>query len=147
MVTAIASAERVAVPLNTRCSIRWEMPPRSSGSTREPVSTQMPTATDRTCGIASVTIRTPFGSSVLRQVTGEPLRTSGARSLGAALGGDDRELLALGHRGLVPQRGLPREPDLPVGVDLDDLDRDHVPVRQHVGDGADARLRDLGDVE
>ena len=66
MARAMASAERVAVPLKTRCSMRCEMPPRSSGSTREPVSTQTPTATDRTCGIASVTRRMPFGRTLFR---------------------------------------------------------------------------------
>ncbi len=66
MVRAIASALRVAVPLKTRCSIRWEMPPGSADSSREPVSIQMPTATERTCGIRSVTIRIPFGRTLFR---------------------------------------------------------------------------------
>ena len=66
MARAMSSADRVSVPLNTRCSIRWEIPPRSSGSILEPVSTQMPTATERTQGSDSVTTRTPFGSTVLR---------------------------------------------------------------------------------
>ena len=66
MARAIVSAERVAVPLKTRCSMRWEIPPRSSGSTREPVSTHTPTATERTCGIDSVTRRMPLGRTALR---------------------------------------------------------------------------------
>ena len=66
IVRAMASALRVAVPLKTRCSIRWEMPPRGSGSWREPVSTHTPTATERTCGIRSVRMRMPFGRTLLR---------------------------------------------------------------------------------
>ncbi len=66
MARAMSWAERVAVPLKTRCSIRWEMPPRASGSAREPVSTQIPTATERTCGMVSVTRRTPLGRALLR---------------------------------------------------------------------------------
>jgi len=66
MTRAISWALRVAVPLKTRCSIRWEMPPRSAASLREPVSTQMPTATERTCSIRSVTTRIPLGSTLFR---------------------------------------------------------------------------------
>ncbi|OGL15434.1 MAG: hypothetical protein A3F92_13685 [Candidatus Rokubacteria bacterium RIFCSPLOWO2_12_FULL_71_22] len=66
MVRAMSAALRVAVPLNTRCSIRWDMPPRLSGSWREPVSTQTPTATDRTCSIRSVTTRMPFARTLFR---------------------------------------------------------------------------------
>src|SRR5262245_7640261 len=140
MAPAICAAERVVVPLNTRCSIRWEMPPRSSGSTREPVSTQMPTATERTCGIASVTMRMPFGSRSLRQVTRGTRSRSGTRP-----GRGDRELFAVRHGGLVSQRALPRQADLAVRIDLDDLDRDCVALGEHVGHGADPILGDLGD--
>src|SRR5207248_4498289 len=120
MARAMSSAERVVVPLKTRCSIRWEIPPRPSGSTREPVSTQIPTATERTCGIVSVTSRMPLGSRSLRWATRAALSASSGG------GGRDRELLPLGHGGLVAQRGLPGEPDLAVAVDLDDLHRDGV---------------------
>jgi len=44
-------------------------PPSGSGSSREPVSTQMPTATERTCGIVSVTRRMPLGSALFRYAT------------------------------------------------------------------------------
>ena len=138
MARAISSAERVAVPLKTRCSIRWEMPPRSSGSTREPVSTQMPTATERTCGIASVTSRMPFGQHALAVAL---------RHYGAPRARGDLELLLLGERGLIAQRRLAREPHLAVAVDLDDLDRHDVALGEHVAHGADAVLRDLRDVE
>jgi hypothetical protein len=49
------------VPLNTMCSMKWEMPATSGVSSREPVPIQTPTETLRTCGICSVTTRTPFG--------------------------------------------------------------------------------------
>src|SRR5437867_4256864 len=57
----MASAVRVWVPLKTRCSMRWDMPTRPSGSCREPASTHTPTATDRTCSICSVPTRMPLG--------------------------------------------------------------------------------------
>src|SRR5438132_101730 len=60
------SALRVAVPLNTRCSIRWDIPPRFSDSWREPVSTQTPTATERTCSMRSVTTRMPLARKPFR---------------------------------------------------------------------------------
>src|SRR5262249_9149507 len=105
--------------------MRWEMPPLLSASTRDPVSTQIPTATDRTCGMASVTTRMPFGSTSFRCVTSGVLRS------GAGGGrGRDRELLALGDRGLLPQRALAREPDLAVWIDLDHPPRPHVPLPQ-----------------
>src|SRR5262245_25783866 len=136
MARAMSSALRVAVPLNTRCSIRWEIPPRSSGSQREPVPTQMPTATDRTCGIRSVRMRMPLGRT--------PRRYS-------SITGDRRasllELLAIGQGRLLAQRDLPRQAHLAVAVDLDDLDQHLVPLREDVAHRANAVLRDLGDVQ
>src|SRR6266540_736864 len=237
MAPAISSADRLAVPLNTRCSIRWEIPPRLSGSTREPVSTQIPTATERTWGMASVTTRMPFGSRSFRQATstlggglrppsepspqdavraagrrgagappseasnpdiraagrrgaGAPpseasnpdIRAAGrrgagappsaasnperlrrqsrrsnvehlgrafspARSLGATSAWRDGQLLSLGPGRLLSERALAREPDLAVGVDLDDLDRHRVALGEDVGHRPDPVLGDLGDVE
>src|SRR5262249_547183 len=103
---------------------------------------QMPTATERTCGIASVTIRIPFGSRSFRQVTGRARSPSGARP-----GRRDRELFAVRHAGLISERALPAEPDLAVRIDLDDLDRHRVALGQHVGHRADAILGDLRDVQ
>ncbi len=62
---AIASAERLVVPLNSMCSMKCEMPLRSAISRREPVHTQMPTETDRTCGMRSLMTRSPFESVVI----------------------------------------------------------------------------------
>ena len=58
---AISSAERLVVPLKSMCSMKCEMPFCSGVSRREPVPIQMPTETERTCGMASVITRTPFG--------------------------------------------------------------------------------------
>src|SRR6266446_5971961 len=60
---AISSAVRRSVPLNTMCSMKWAIPLLSGDSPREPVPTQMPTDTERTCGIFSVTTTRPFGNS------------------------------------------------------------------------------------
>src|SRR6266478_4523157 len=152
MARAMSSAERFSVTLKTRCSIRWEMPPRSTGSTREPVSTQIPTATERTWASDSVTTRIPPGSTVLRYASGRsgeatrsPL-TAGSAS-GAGGGGCYLQLLLVGEGGLVAQGLLAREPHLAAGVDLDRLDEHLVTLREHVAHGADAVLGDLGDVE
>src|SRR6476661_2386985 len=145
---AMSWADREAVPLKTRCSIRWEMPPSASGSAREPVSTQMPTATERTCGIVSVTRRTPLGSALLRWGTRQSPPPSWSRALGrASRRGCDLELLLLRDRGLVAVRRLAREAHLAVAVDLDHLDRHDVALGEHVAHRADAVIRDLGDVE
>ena len=56
---AMSSALRVPVPLNSMCSTKWAMPPRSSVSCREPRVSHTPIVTDRTCGIVSVMSRSP----------------------------------------------------------------------------------------
>src|SRR3954463_13401424 len=61
----MSSAERLRVPLNSMCSMKCESPLVSGVSLREPVETQTPRETDRTCDIRSVMMRTPFGSSAL----------------------------------------------------------------------------------
>src|SRR5688572_17663133 len=45
------------------CSRKWDAPAMSSGSSREPMSIHSPTETDRTCGIDSVTRRSPVSGS------------------------------------------------------------------------------------
>jgi hypothetical protein len=60
---AISSAVRRSVPLNTMCSMKCAIPLLSGDSPREPVPSQMPTDTERTCGIFSVTTTRPFGNS------------------------------------------------------------------------------------
>ena len=51
----------VSVPLNTMCSMKWEMPFHSESSSREPDLSQMPIATERMWGICSVITVRPFG--------------------------------------------------------------------------------------
>src|SRR5262245_19009165 len=114
----MASAVRVVVPLKTRCSIRSDMPPRSSGPWRDPVSTQTPTATERTWGIRSVSTRMPLPRTLLRwsSVTG---RVGGVGIL---------ELLAVGQRRLLAQGHLPGQTHLAVAIDLEDLHQHLVAV-------------------
>ncbi len=64
MASAMSRAERVFVPLNIKCSMKCEIPFLDGISSREPARYQNPIATERTCGIASVTMRMPFGSTV-----------------------------------------------------------------------------------
>src|ERR1700675_3505294 len=137
MVRAMLSALRVTVPLKTRCSIRWDIPSRPSGSWREPVSTQTPMATDRTWGIRSVMTRMPLGRTLLRYPS-VTWRIDRVRVL---------ELFLVGQRRLIAQRHLPRQPHLAVVVDLDDLDEHLVALAENVLDGPDARFRDLRNVE
>ena len=47
-ISAISCAECVLVPLNRRCSMKWETPARASVSSREPVPIQNPNETERT---------------------------------------------------------------------------------------------------
>ena len=62
---AMSSAVRVSVPLKNRCSMKWQSPFSSGPSQREPVPIQIPTETERTWGMASVTIRTPLARTVV----------------------------------------------------------------------------------
>ncbi len=62
--SAISIAEKRSVPLNSRCSRKCERPAWAGVSSREPVRTQSPSATDRTEGTSSVTTRTPVPCSV-----------------------------------------------------------------------------------
>jgi hypothetical protein len=53
----ISCDDRVAVPLNSKCSRKWLTPLSSAGSSREPTPTQTPVATDNapgTCSVATV---------------------------------------------------------------------------------------------
>src|SRR5262245_59127162 len=127
MARAMSCALRVAVPLKTRCSMRWEIPPRSSGSRREPVPIQIPTATERTWGMRSVRMRMPLGRTLLRCAS--VTRGRHRRLL---------ELLAISKRGLVAQGHLPGQPHLAVAVDLDDFHQHLVALGQDVGHRADA---------
>ena len=62
---AMSSADRLVVPLNSMCSMKCEMPFCSGDSRREPAPTQIPTETERTCGMTSVMTRTPLASVVI----------------------------------------------------------------------------------
>ena len=61
---AISSADRLVVPLKSMCSMKCVMPFCSGDSRREPVPTQTPTETERTCGMTSVITLTPFERDV-----------------------------------------------------------------------------------
>ena len=45
------------VPLNGRCSMKWDTPAKSGGSYREPAPTQMTMETDWVCDIIDVNTR------------------------------------------------------------------------------------------
>src|ERR1035438_10064413 len=62
---AMSSAEREVVPLNSMCSMKWEIPVWRGSSRREPVAIHTPTETERTCGMASVMTRKPLASVVI----------------------------------------------------------------------------------
>src|SRR5262245_34831711 len=117
--------------------MRWETPPRSSGSWRGAGSTLTPTATERTWPIRSQMTPTPFGSWLFSyaSVTGRVRRV---RVL---------ELLSPAQSRLLAQGDLPAEPHLAVAVDLDDLDGHLVALAEDVLHAADAGLGDLRDVQ
>ncbi len=60
-VSAMARADIVSEPLKSRCSRKWEAPASFGRSSRVPVSTQHPAATERREGISSVMTRRPLG--------------------------------------------------------------------------------------
>ncbi len=60
----ISRAERRRVPLNSRCSMKWEMPLTASASHRPPTPTQIPRLTLAMCGISAVATVNPFSSRV-----------------------------------------------------------------------------------
>ena len=62
--SAIARAERFFVPLNTMCSMKWLTPASAGVSNCEPEPTQIPTATERKCGIRSPMMRSPLLSVI-----------------------------------------------------------------------------------
>ena len=64
----MSSALRLWVPLKSRCSRKCEAPACGPVSSREPTATQMPNETLRIAGIASVSTRSPLGSTVRRTV-------------------------------------------------------------------------------
>src|SRR2546425_1197771 len=99
---AMSWALRVSVPLNRRCSMKWEMPFCSGVSWREPRFIQTPTATERSVRIGSV-IRT-------RPLPNVSFRISPTSPMVALLLARDLDVLAVlpgVHGGLVPRR-LPR---------------------------------------
>src|SRR5690606_36218798 len=63
---AMSVAERSAVPLNSRCSRKCDAPASASGSSRPPTPTHTAIVVLGPPGTASVTTRSPPGSTVLR---------------------------------------------------------------------------------
>ena len=63
---AMSWAVRRSDPLKSRCSRKWEQPASATVSSRLPVSTQHPTATERTDGMVSLMTRRPLGRVVRR---------------------------------------------------------------------------------
>ena len=62
----MARASRRSVPLNIMCSMKCEMPSSSPGSSRAPLRTQTPSASERRSGMRSVSSVSPEGRTVLR---------------------------------------------------------------------------------
>ncbi len=67
--SAMAVADRSAVPLNSRCSRKCDEPARLSSSSRDPVPTQKPMHTERASSIRSVARASPDGRVSVR-ITG-----------------------------------------------------------------------------
>src|SRR5689334_19350248 len=138
--TEMSSAERVGVPLKSRCSRKCEAPERDGDSSRDPTPTHTPMEADRTPGSASVTTRSPPGSTVRR--TSAPPSCSDRRVWvvpGFCCAADDAKLLG----GLVRIVGLVAALDdrdqrqLAAVVDLADLDLDLLADRDDVLDVLD----------
>ncbi len=67
MSSAMRRAERVRVPLNAMCSMRWLSPLSSGRSWRDPAPTQTPSVAVATPGIFSVATVTPLSNVVMRR--------------------------------------------------------------------------------
>ena len=137
MARAIVSAERVAVPLKTRCSMRWEMPAALLGlharaGVHPDPHRHRPDVRHR-LGDEADAVREDALAVAFRHYEASER--------------NDLELLLFRQRGLIAQRGLPRQAHLAVAVDLDDLDHHDVALGEDVADGADAVLGDLRDVQ
>ena len=59
-------AERVGVPLNIMCSMKWDMPASEGDSSRLPTANQMPRVMERTESMGSDMTVMPLSSTVLR---------------------------------------------------------------------------------
>src|SRR5215208_6984601 len=163
-------------PLNSRCSSTWERPACSGASARDPVAIQKPSATERTDGMRSVTIRSPPGRRVRRCSDSKRLRAiriavarapapvapaaaavspaapavaAAAAAVAAAVGARaDRGQLGdrLAGHGRVVGQAQADPPAL--AVDLDHAHGDLVALVEHVLDGVHALARgDVGDVQ
>src|ERR671915_589610 len=105
----MSRAVRVLVPLNSRCSRKWDAPWIRGASSRDPAVTQTPRVTDRTHGMRSVTNRMPESCSLRRITARSPRRT-----LSSALPAPRRTTppAALLH---------PADDDVDLVADVDDL--------------------------
>src|SRR5689334_783849 len=81
----MSCALRVSVPLNSMCSRKCAAPCSSAGSSRAPVSTHSPIDTDRTCGIDSVTSRSPRRGSERSNEVDDGLLVVGPSVAGGAV--------------------------------------------------------------
>src|SRR2546426_4384078 len=124
--SAMSWAVRVSVPLNRRCSMKWEMPFCSGVSWREPRFIQTPTATERSVRIGSVIRTRPFPKVSLRMSLMTPmvaLLLAGDLEVLAVLPGVHGGFVALGLPGLLVI-GAAGDPELQLagrGVTLLDL--------------------------
>src|SRR5262245_29244208 len=78
MVFAISCAERFSVPLNRRCSMKWEIPFSLSVSWRDPCLSQTPRQTDLILGMASVRRVRPLGRTCRRIIVDPGCTEEGA---------------------------------------------------------------------
>jgi len=62
----MSRAERSSVPLNSRCSRKWEQPCSVRDSSREPTPTHTPMQAERTPAMCSEITRSPLGRVVRR---------------------------------------------------------------------------------
>src|SRR4051812_40619822 len=140
----MSMAERVGVPLNSRCSKKCDAPLSCAASSLDPTCTYTPTAADRTPGMCSVTTRRPPLRTVRRTPPGRlvktPLSCSGLSCSGSSWSG------SLGVVGPVSPVGLGglavldhrHQRELAAVVDLGDLDLQLLTDRDDVLDVVDA---------
>src|SRR5437016_2080190 len=141
MASAIWRADRCSVPLNSRCSRKCETSPRRRSSSRDPTSTQKPTAAERTSGMRSVTSRMPLARRERRMASGK-LPTPRAPTPPVAPGAASAPVAAA----VTPARvGGAEVAETVLGLGLEGvLERGVLAVRVRRGAGAGRRLAGRG---
>src|SRR2546426_4281619 len=165
----MSKAVRRSVPLNSMCSRKWLTPTRLGGSSRAPVLSHTPRASERRPGSSSLSTVSPLASwvrwgwqSSARWLMATPggrarlrrKRKNGLRGDRPRRGGTlpeavvERSVTLVGGLSLrLGEKHLARQLDLALAIHTDHLDAHDVAELEHVLDARRALVVDLRDVQ